>query len=648
MNIVKKVIILLFLFFSIGQSAYAKTYQIEEVQIRAWIQPDGNVLVNEKFTYTFEGEYKSLRRSIHGENHEGVEWFEAYELLNEEGEIGFLEEGDLRSLPVKQEGNTYRSPFNVENSTKSVIYAYELTNAVKSYDTYSDVTIPFFGTGDNHDVDLHNVTIDFVFPEEIDPDDYSAFFHAREGTVEEKGSSLIRFTSPVSKMYSLTETRLLFPSSIMKEQEKSVAPKPLHKVIAEEETRLEEAALKETQMESYNKVLIGMAVLLGLITLIVIFGYSIGRIRGRNRISDVLVADPLLLYMIHTRGKFTHMAFMAGLYSLVESGKATVRKEKTTSRFLSDPKAPDETLFVHLTAEEEKLSEMEKKFVSRFFKRKGRNGSASLALTDLAGATKGEKDNRRHLKSYHEKVKTLKTNEKEWFDEVLKEARAAKLLHGSWFHMLAKMLPILTLTAISLAFYFDQQSSLAISLYAGGGLAFLVFAWVKLKKRNWSFIAFYFLSIFAAAQVYHETTLLLLLASITLSALLLLLVPRYVLPGRALGLKEGIRRFKKQVRKDRNPDVGERDLDKWMIRSMMFHSRRRVKTIWQNERTEGALLSTAPLTALVLSNQNPHEFLTNSWKWSVPPAIPSSGSYDGGYYGGGGGGGDGGGGAGAD
>ena len=317
----KKLIILLLTLFSFGQTAYARSYSIDEVQIRAWIQPNGNLLINEMFTYTFNGKFKSVRRSIHEDHHEGVQWFKSYELINDDAELGFTKDADLRPLDVKREDGTYRSPFSVEDTTKTIFYVYELKNAVKSYDTYSDVTVPFFGTDSNHDIDLHNVTIDFVFPQKVDPAEYDAFFHDQKGKVEEEGPEVVRFTTPVSDMYSLTETRLFFPSSIMTEQKKTAASKSLEEAIREDEDRMELLAKRETQMKAVNKVLGGLALTLGGILFIMILGFLVGRIRGSGRTRDVLEADPLLLYMVHRRGKFRHGALMAGLYSLVERGK---------------------------------------------------------------------------------------------------------------------------------------------------------------------------------------------------------------------------------------------------------------------------------------------------------------------------------------
>ncbi|BCB04210.1 DUF2207 domain-containing protein [Bacillus sp. KH172YL63] len=639
---IKKLLLIFILFFSVSQTAYGKSFTIDEVRIRAWIQPNGNLLVNEMFTYSFDGKFKRVSRSIHEDNHDEVQWFKSYELLNQDGELGFLNEDDVRPLNVEQEGNTFRSSYPVEDDSATFLYVYELENAVRSYETYSDVTVPFFQSGSNHDVDLNHVTIDFVFPEKIDPKEYEAFIHDREGHVEQKGPEVVRFITPVSKMHSLTETRVLFPSSIMKEQEKAAAPQSLEHVIQKEEERMELAERRKEQLDTHNKFLAGLTIFLVLLGAVMFLGSLIGRIRGKGDVSDVLKADPLLLYMVHHRGRFTHGSLMAGLYSLIEAGKATVRKQKTTTRFLTDTRSPDETLFFTLTSDDNELTPIERQFVSWVFKRKGRNGSASFAMTDLAGATKKEKDLKRHVKTYHTKVKLLKEQEREWFQALLKEAKSANLLHARLFHFITKVPPVLVYIGILAALYFDEQSSFALWMYAVVGAGGLILMWVK-KEKKWPVVIWTLISVFASLQIVNETAVLYLFLSIMLTLILCILVPRHTLSVPGLDLKAGIRSFRKQVRKK---EV-EGDMDRWMIRSMLLERKRKLKKLWVKD-LDSSLLSTAPLTALILTNQNPQEFLTNSWKWSVPPPSPSSGFSDGGYSGGGGDGGGGGGGAGAD
>ncbi|HEY9577486.1 MAG TPA: DUF2207 domain-containing protein, partial [Pseudobacillus sp.] len=185
----------IFIFLALSTPVFADSYTIDKVHIRAWIQPNGDLLLNEVFKYTFKGDYSRVRRSIQIDGHRGVTNFQAYELLNPNAEPGFINERDLRALKITQEDNSYYASLSAENEKKTVFFVYHLKNAVKSYETYSDLTVPFFGTGSNHDEDLHDVTIDFVFPQEIEPGHYYAFLHDREKGKIQKDRLVVRFTT---------------------------------------------------------------------------------------------------------------------------------------------------------------------------------------------------------------------------------------------------------------------------------------------------------------------------------------------------------------------------------------------------------------------------------------------------------------------
>jgi hypothetical protein len=72
------------------------------------IQPNGNLLVNEMFMYTFDGNFTSVTMV----------------------ELGFIKDGDLRPPDMKWEDATFLSPFSLNDDTKTIFYAYELKNAV--------------------------------------------------------------------------------------------------------------------------------------------------------------------------------------------------------------------------------------------------------------------------------------------------------------------------------------------------------------------------------------------------------------------------------------------------------------------------------------------------------------------------------------
>ncbi len=306
---------------------------------------------------------------------------------------------DLVPLTVEQDYTTYNASYPIKDTTKSFLFVYKLKNAVKTYETYSDLTVPFFGTGYNHDKDIHNVTIDFVFPEAIEPKDYRAYFHSREGNVVEKGEELVRYYTPVSKMYNLTEIRLLFPSSIMTNQEKRKAPYPVEDVILTETNQLEQRSSKLVHLQIYEKGLRLVLILLGFTLFMLTFWRVLGKIKRSKSSTDLLSMDPLLLYVIQKRGRLTNRALLAGLFSLVENGKASVILQAVTNRFFRDPKSPNETLHFTLLAKKKDLTPTEQRLVSWTFKHR-KTPSSSFNLTELAGATHKEKEGRKNMKRY--------------------------------------------------------------------------------------------------------------------------------------------------------------------------------------------------------------------------------------------------------
>jgi uncharacterized membrane protein YgcG len=646
--VLKKIVILLIVLLSIVTPVFAGSYSIDEIRIRAWIQPDGDVLVNEIFTYNFDGDYDSVSRSVHKKNHKGVELFEAYELVNPKAELGYVDMEDLRPLKVSREDNTYRATLRAEDEQKDVFYIYELKDAVKTYDSYSDLTVPFFGTDTNHDEDLNKVTIDFVFPEELRPNSYFAFFHDRQGKVAEKGPMVVRFKTPESEMYSLTETRLLFPSSMMSEQSKTRAPMSLKDAILVEEQLAEKNAAMKKQLNMLENVLTGLAAFLALGVFTVLFMRFLRKLRSADRPEELLQTDPVILYMISRRGKMDTYAFLAGLYSLVEKGKATVRTEQNAGRFLKDDQSADQTLYFTLTTPETSLSKCEHKLVYWLFKRKAKNGSPVFFLSDIAGASSQQRNNPQHLHNFHTKYKLFKENEKEWFACVLNQLKEEGMMSDRMSRLVRRVLMLIIFSAVIYAYYLDFLSTASIVIYSIIAGFLLIRGWLK-PERKLFILLFYLVSLIASVMLYDAEAVTLLLITTVLSALLSILTPHMTLSAEALAIEQEIQAFKKQLKLEGVPDQMSSQSDKWMIRSLLLKPKRQSKSLEKEFVSDEK--SAAPLTYLIATGQNPVEFLANTWKWSIPPGSSSTSSVSGdsGYSGGGdSGGGSDGGGAGAD
>lgn len=628
-------------FLIVAPSALARSFTIDQVDIRGWIQPNGDLLVNEIFTYTFDGKYKQVSRSIQRKGNEGVTNYYSYELVNPEAKLGNVKMSDLKQLPVEVKGYTFISKTPSQDEKRSFFYTYTLKNAIKSYDTYSDLTIPFFGTDENHDIALSNVKIDIFFPEEVDPSRIHAFFHDRQGKVLSKDSWGVHFSTPLSDMYQLTETRMLFPSTIMKEQKKVAAPVPLHKVVSQEN---EHEKVLQTKMElkkQFSSVLIGLCIVTSFACFILIVRNLLPTRKDGN---SILNKDPLTLHMIHNRGRLTPYSFLAGLYSLVEKGAATVVIRKTGDRFQKSEKAPKHTLCFKLTKRERQLEPTEKKLVSWLFVRNAVKGERIYVLTDSAGAMEKNSGN---YKYYHNKYRKFKNLEEEWFDSVLLDMKQERVLKDKPYLIFIRFLLPLLFGMVLFSYIVDSLSVTAISVYSIIGGIFLVVGWMKIKRKRWNFF-FLAISILATVMLVDGDLMMLQLSFLLLTILFYCLIPGMAFSKEARAVYCEIKAFKKQIKRKGIPaDIhDETELEKWITRVFLLVKHRRYKKYFSQ------YLVVSPLATVLIEEGDPVNYLVSTWQLTSANISSSSSGYDSsGSYGDsggfGGGGGDGGG-AGAD
>ena len=621
--------------------AQAKSYTIDEVQIKGWIQPNGDMLVNEIFTYSFDGAFTELSRSF-PERHIGqIDGFEAYLLDTKNPVVGEISDSMLTRLNVTKKGETRTSTINAKDKTITVFYVYNMRGAVKSYDTYSDLDVTFFEQYDNHDTDLNNVSITFVLPGGAGESNVHGFMHDRKGGIEKVYTDGIIFTTPKSEAYGLTATRVLFPSSIMTEQEKGVAPIPLEKVIVREEQRIKahasQLALIPTA-EGITNVITALFIVIALLVLL---------LRQRSipffgSVHHVLQTDPVYLSFVDRNGTRQPKNFLAGIFAMAEKGLVDVRLESSAERFKGQAGAPEKTLAFHLNKSTQSLLPFEKTLVIWLFKTKLAN--RKFHLHDIAGAAD---DGKNRTKSYEKKQHHFERIHGEWHAEV-------KQLMDEAGTLSAKVPAIL-----KWAVFLVLAATIAFASYADGGggweiaLPFIVtgiiFYWqVRRPYRPWIPIVYFIVMFFVAAQVVDADLLNRLIMLVFASALLYFVTPRSIITStHALYTKMSIAKFRSQIRHGLPHDLTEEEQERWLTRAYLLN-----KSKSKLPRMKGPLPAMLPIAALFAMETDPLHFVQSTWGPSKI-AKASSGGYDsGGSYhsdGGGysGGGGDGGG-AGAD
>lgn len=228
-------VLLAILFFLLPASLVeAKSYTIDRVQIKGWLQPNGDMIVNEIFTYTFDGEFTQLHRSFPQKHNSQVDTFEAYLLDRNDAVVGEVTNEMVTPAAVTQGGLTRTTAIQAKDQTISVFYIYYLRNAVQSTHTYSDLDITFFEEGSNHDEDIQNISIAYVLPGAVGESNIHGFMYDRNGGISHLYEDGIIFETPVSEAKTLTSTRVLFPSSVMTEQSKTDGAQTLEEAVAGE------------------------------------------------------------------------------------------------------------------------------------------------------------------------------------------------------------------------------------------------------------------------------------------------------------------------------------------------------------------------------------------------------------------------------
>ncbi len=643
----KMVIFIMVLFILSPATAHAKSYAIDRVQIKGWVQPNGDMLVNEVFTYTLDGSFSQLMRSF-PEKHIGqVQQFEAYLLDGLDPIVGEIEESALTKAPVTREGGTYRAAIRAGDEIVSVLYVYTMQNAVTSYDTYSDLSVTYFEGGDNHDEHLNNVEITYALPGDAGEGQIHGFLHDRAGQVRKVYRDGISFHTPKSAAHTVTETRVLFPSIIMTEQQKITEPVSFEEAIRQEQQRIDRNESRWAKIPAVEKAANGLSVFFITLTgLLILLRQRVFSLFGS--IDLVLQTDPTYLAFVDQNGRFNRKSFLSGLFSLVDKGVIKVELTDSAARFQGKKGAPEKTLVFRLLQSNEQLKKSkqnllphEQYLVTWLFK--GRVGHRKFHLHDMAGASvHGDKKNRIHLR----KQRQFHENHEAWHNDVLSLMDEAGAL-STKMPKVVKAAIFLLLTIMTMyGFYADGAGGWGIAFPAIVAVIMYYF-YITNPEKKWPAILFFIGMFSAGAQPVATEVTNAVLSAIVCGAILFFAIPK-AMPSSftALYTKMSITKFRNRVRRGIPDFLHLEEADRWMARAYLLNKSK--KRLPRLKRVLPETSSLAPLFALQV---DPLYFTYSTWgPMSVDKSSSSrgGGSYDSGGYSGGGGGDGGGGGAGAD
>src|SRR5690625_1962455 len=103
----------------------AKSFTIDEVDINAYIYPNGDLYVEELYTYTFNGSYNGTIRTIGDDKFKGIVFFEGYQVADD-AELSTITPENVKPLPVEHDEYTFKVHQPAKDETKKVFYRYRL------------------------------------------------------------------------------------------------------------------------------------------------------------------------------------------------------------------------------------------------------------------------------------------------------------------------------------------------------------------------------------------------------------------------------------------------------------------------------------------------------------------------------------------
>lgn len=313
-----------------------RSFTIDNVTIDAQIDTEGMIHVRELYTYTFDGSFQGMTRSIGSD----IQQFKAY-LPDEVATDPTIEIGALEPLTIEKDESTMKIHSASQDETKQVLYSYVIKGSVDKYKDIADLTYAFFD--EENETDLYDVSISIHTPDNIVNEQTHFFLHDdKDGELTTIDGRVV-YTNDQLKAGDKSEIRLVFPATELQHMKVTKDKDMEDKILTAERDLLER---RESLIENTGKMI---PVMWTLIALVIIVGIIMlrrhpNRYREKQSIDQLTKQleeiDPLFVSYLNQHGYLNEENVIASLFSLKQRGIVTLKevtsvrdKETTTFRF---------------------------------------------------------------------------------------------------------------------------------------------------------------------------------------------------------------------------------------------------------------------------------------------------------------------------
>lgn len=539
--------IILTLFLS-PSSADARSFSIDSVDIHAFILPDGDLYVEELYTYTFNGSYNGTTRIIGDDDFNGFEFFEAYK-VPDDAVMGNIPK-DIDPLKVEKDNYTFKIYQSSKDETKKVFYRYRLKDAIRKYEDIGEFYWRFFDEMGEDDLNDLEIFVSLYGKSQLPDNSYGFMHDLTGGTFELRGGGLYYHNKklPGGEPFEL---RLLFPNDFLNEMDYTKKEEMLPTFLQEEadyDKKLKRRTQWLPKLESTNSVILIFLLIFCLYS--IFYPRRIARLMTRPlRFSQVEQMDSFTLTALLRHLKFQPQDINAALFRLYQNGIVSVERVETNDT--DNQNSPDYTFKFVLEKSTTELAEHEKFLINWLFT-KSENGKKYFSLDQIpVRSMRDHKENWRKLGELKKAEQTFKMQYKDWKKLAAADKELHELVKPVFFRkVLHYVLTPLWIVWIAVSGILLSMSSM-FAIIIGTISLILIYLFILYKKRGRIyFTIFYFISLIVMNMMgmdYGTENLQVLPFAFMLISVFL---PEAYTTYRGASLYKGMKKWRKAVKKN--------------------------------------------------------------------------------------------------
>ncbi|KOP64023.1 hypothetical protein AMS62_01285 [Bacillus sp. FJAT-18019] len=565
---------------------------VDKVDIMADLLPDGDLYVEELYTYTVSGEYEWITRPMDNFGDANIEFFEAYVPPSDRklGNFGYIQ---LERYPasLREKSGSYYIKVLAKDETRQVYYRYRLDKEAVKYDDRGELDWTILK---DNDKDHHNVSVSLRMRQSIQEPVIAYVYDRSGGVITENTNQLLRYENKLLPEGDQARLKAYVPTAVLSDLEVTASSASLSQQLKQETALSQKFAERERLLEAGRQL--SRWLTYGALAGVVYYALSLRRLAawfGGLRISfeEIEDMDPGSLIYLYRKGALRREDVLAGLFKLRRKGMLDISMELLGTRFQEDAKAPKQGPQFTFIGKRSGLAKSERYLLNWLFR-----GTGILKLDNLSGPTKTERKQKISMDIYMNRMRGLKRGFSQWRELVEDENRQTIKVGG--YAPRKVIFPVLALIHLAVLTYLYIAD---VTAWGWVGLLFLIvggsgtLASIRWRKKKY-IIGFLVICFVAAAQIQYAPVVDTYLNFVLLSMVMVGLMPGKVLNRSSTAKRSAVKRYRRMLARGGDYGIREPEALEHMIETaILLGVGRRFVTRARNKQPDHDRISTLPL-----------------------------------------------------